>query len=97
MADEFESRIMSIEIHGTTIKYAYQGDAKRAYEIRGVSPHDLAQLRSTIGKPKPMSSSATVQWLSQRYAASHFRSDGTPAEPCNTPPGHLLPMTPYAK
>jgi hypothetical protein len=94
----FDSKVMVIEVEGSTIRYAYRDDLRRQYEIRGVSPLDLAQLRSTAGKAKPISSSATVQYLTHVYKDSHYHAaDGSRAKPCRTPKAKLLPMTPYAR
>lgn len=86
---------MDIEIVGSTIKYTYRANTKRAYEIRLVSDLDLARLRRTIGN-ETVSSSATVQWLTHRYSASHFYASGKRAKPCRIPAKALLPKTPFA-
>ena len=95
MSNTFDSTIMFITINGSTIRYAYRKHPADEYEIRGVSFIDLAQLRGTIGKGPSQSSSATVQYLTQLYKASHYRADGTPAKPARQKRATLLPRTPY--
>ena len=93
--DGFDSKLMVIEVVGSTIRYAYRDDLSRAYEIRSVSSWDLAKLRQTIGD-KRYSSSATVQLLTHTYSSSHFHADGSHAPPCRTSRDILIKLTPFA-
>jgi hypothetical protein len=96
MQPAFDSRLMDVEIVGSTVKYTYRADRKRSYEIRGVTDLDLARLRQTIGNER-YSTSATIQLLSHRYKTSHYYASGKPARPCRIRESELLPKTPFAR
>jgi len=96
MHNAFDSNVMSITINGSTIRYAYRDRPSAEYEIRGVSGLDLARLRSTIGKVDPISSSATVQYLTHVYKGSHFDANGKSVKPARQSAKSLLPRTPYS-
>lgn len=96
LMDVLDSQLMQIVIVGSTVRYAYRTTPARSYEIRAVSDLDLARLRRTA-HCRQYSSSATVQLLTHRYRDSHFRSDGTPAEPCCISEAQLLPRTPFGR
>jgi hypothetical protein len=95
-AIQFDSRLMEIQIVGSTIRYTFLVNRQRSFEIRNVTDLDLARLRRTIRNDR-FSSSATVQLLTHRYKESHFTASGRPARPSRIPAEKLLPMTPFAR
>jgi hypothetical protein len=93
LIDQFDSRLMIIEVRGSTIRYAYRG-SDRSYELRNVAALDIAQLRRTH-QSVVYSSSATVQLLTHRYRDAHYHADGRRAKPSRESERSLVPLTPY--
>jgi hypothetical protein len=45
---KIHSKIMDIEVDGSTVKYRFRRNNAKTYEIRGVSGLDLATLRAAV-------------------------------------------------
>lgn len=94
LVDQFDSTVMTIEIKGTTVFYAYRHSPAKIYKIRDVNLFDLSKLRLTNRNPV-FSSGATVAYLTHEYPDSHFGPDGLIAPPSRESKKTLLKKTPY--